>query len=85
VVHPTQQKQSDADIVGQRNYEEKQKKAEGNRIKPVSLKTRYLFLVETVKRLCQKQKLKKATISMNGTMKSLNLLTYVINAIRLKE
>jgi hypothetical protein len=41
VVHPTQQKQSDADIVGQRNYEEKQKKAEGNRIKPVSLKTRY--------------------------------------------
>jgi hypothetical protein len=56
VVHPTQLKQSDAGNAGQQNFEEKQRKAEGNRNKPVSLKTRYLFLVEIVKRLCQRQR-----------------------------
>jgi hypothetical protein len=56
VAHPTQLKQSGAGNAGQQNFEEKQKKAEDNRNKPVSLKTRHLFLVEIVKKLCQKQR-----------------------------
>jgi len=55
-VHPMQLEQSDAENAGQQNFEEKQRKAEDNRNKPVSLKTRYLFLVEIVKRLCQRQR-----------------------------
>jgi hypothetical protein len=56
VARLTQLKQRDAENAGQKNFEIKQRKAEDNRKKPVSLKTRYLFLVEIEEGLCQRQK-----------------------------
>jgi len=51
-----QAKQNDVDDADPLNYESKQKKGEANRNKPVSLKTQYLFLVETDEDLCRRQK-----------------------------